>query len=1119
MAVVDERRIATVLFADLVGFTGMSEGRDPERIKQVVDRCFERLADDIVAHGGRVDKILGDAIIAVFGAPVAHEDDPERAVRAALQLRESVARSAEEAGLPLQLRIGINTGEVLIGAMRAGGDTTAMGDAVNVASRLQTAASPGQIVVGPDTHAQTSSAVRYEALGPLTVRNRDKPVEAHAALEAIALPGQRMRRARTPFVGRAHELGLLRSAFHLGLDRRRPQLVVIVGEAGIGKSRLAEEVATCASGDALVLDTRCVPYGEANVWWPLAEALRQTMASAEFADHDDCDPTAEEIGSLLAKVTGLETDHPDVTRLTEGIRFILGDPDALADVDPSRARDEALRAAVQLLEAIARHRPVVLGISELHWADDVVLEFIDRALTHLTGLPVVILASSRPELMSRWQPRGGRHGVVELHLEPFTDDESVALLTTILEGPPPADLTENLLARSGGNPLFLEELALLVRDAGPGRDLPATLRGLVATRLDGLSRSHRRVLDDAAVVGRIGTTDALSALRPDETGALDEALAELAAQDLIELDDRRWTFRSDVVREVAYETLSKAERARRHAQLADWFEGRSGDEVADLEQLAFHAASAAELVAELGSVDGVDPDIRQRSVDAIDRAAGRAVDRESSTEALRLYDRGMALLAEGDDPLRGRFLAGRGRANTLLGRAPEARTDLDDSLAASRDSGDRRAEARALTAKGQLEQSEGNQDGALELFEQAQAAWAELNDTEGEARVLRLLGTLHLMADRVDEALVAVTAARERFEQLGDRRGLAWAQQQLGWIAFSAGDPEAADAHLTESIAAFTEMHDFGGLAWAAGLLAWVRLQQGHVAEAEELAEQILARGETDAWASGMMSLLLASTRLWTGRTDEAIERAEWALERFRELNDRTGQLRSLGVLLRALVAGGRAAEAMETIDRYRDFVKTTEHAAAQWLARTVAVQVLTAAGLASKALDIAEGDETHPLGLSLLLAGRVSEAVARLSRDWAQATGPGSIPDAGSSYALALAVAGRHEEADAIIAEVRSQAAGTYHDRMLLHIAAGLAGVLVGDHARSAHELDLAVEATDGTGDQMAQAIARLARGHICGHGLDGDVADARQRLAAMGLADGDWERLLSSAVSFSSG
>ena len=281
--------MVTVLFGDLVGFTAMAEQADPERIKNLVDRCFERLVRDIVAFGGRVDKIVGDAIVALFGAPVAHEDYPERAVRAALAMQETMRIYRAEVGAPIQMRIGINTGEVLTGAMRAGGDYTAMGDVVNIANRLQTAAVGGEVIVGSATYNATAEAVSYEPVGPVAARGRDEPIEAWRALEVLLLPGRHPRHRRSPLVGRDEELSLLRQAVELAFTRGRSNLILLLGDAGVGKTRLADEVtewAACEHG-ARHVESRCVPYGEANIWYPIGAALAELCGVAEGASQTE----------------------------------------------------------------------------------------------------------------------------------------------------------------------------------------------------------------------------------------------------------------------------------------------------------------------------------------------------------------------------------------------------------------------------------------------------------------------------------------------------------------------------------------------------------------------------------------------------------------------------------------------------------------------------------------------------------------------------------------------------------------------------------------------------------------------------------------------------------------
>src|SRR4051812_8177610 len=375
VATLEERRRVTVLMADLVGFTTISAESDPEQVKRLVDRCFEEFVVDIGAFGGRLDKIVGDELVALFGAPVAHEDDAERAVRAALRMHDTLAEVATEIQTPVQVRIGINTGEVLVGAMRAGGDPTAMGDVVNTAQRLQKLGDPGDVIVGAATEAATRDAIRYEPLGPVILRGRDEPVVAFRAVEALAPPGRRRTRRRAPLIGRDAELATLRGLANMATKRERAHFVLLVGDAGVGKSRLASELGDVAACDlkAFVLTGACLPYGDPNPFGPIAEALRQ----ASGAVPDDAAPgdaaRKERIAEKTAHVLGPDTEPAELERVTEGLHYLL-EGTARPGVDPSRARDEALRAALAVLDSLAARMPVVLVLSDLHWASDDTLE-------------------------------------------------------------------------------------------------------------------------------------------------------------------------------------------------------------------------------------------------------------------------------------------------------------------------------------------------------------------------------------------------------------------------------------------------------------------------------------------------------------------------------------------------------------------------------------------------------------------------------------------------------------------------------------------------------------------------------------------------------------------------
>jgi class 3 adenylate cyclase len=494
VAAPDERRLVTVLMADLVGYTSMAETADPEHVKNFVDRCFQRLVADVTAFGGRLDKIVGDQIVAQFGAPIAHEDDAERAVRAALRMRDTLGVLARETGNDVRMRIGVNTGEVLVGALRAGGDPTVMGDVVNTASRLQTAAAPGQVLVGFTTYSATRGAVEYEALGPLAVKGREEPVEAFAAVTTTARPGHRPV-GRTPLVGRDAELGALRNVLDVAARRSRAHLVLLYGDAGVGKSRLAGELTTYARSQhgANVLLGPCVPYGDTNVFAPVAEVLRHACAIDGAAN----------AATLRLKVTDsvvttldLPAESPETERLVEGLLYII-EGAARRDVDPGRARDDAMRAAITFIDGFGATTPLVVGFADLHWAADPVLEFIDRLLARLRGRPIVVIGTARPGFETRWSPTPGRHNQLIVHLDPLDDQDTRALIEALFCGEVSEDVIDFLSERSGGNPFFVEELAGLVRDsaddgASPSLDSDAIAARHVARARRGAARCARR---------------------------------------------------------------------------------------------------------------------------------------------------------------------------------------------------------------------------------------------------------------------------------------------------------------------------------------------------------------------------------------------------------------------------------------------------------------------------------------------------------------------------------------------------------------------------------------------------------------------------------------------------
>jgi class 3 adenylate cyclase/tetratricopeptide (TPR) repeat protein len=1133
----DERRIATVLFADLVGFTTFSESADPERVKNLLDRCFERLVADVTAFGGQIDKIVGDAIVALFGAPVAHEDDAERAVRAALQMQQTLAALRQELRVGAEMRVGVNTGEVLVGAMRGAGEYTAMGDVVNIASRLQAAARPGQVIVGPLTYEATRRVVRYEALGALVVKGREEPVEAWTAEEVIAPPGQRAKHGRAPLIGREPEMALLRRMFDAAVNRRRAQLVLLFGEAGVGKSRLAIELASMAYEElgATVMKGPCLPYGEANVWWPCAEAVRHTCG----VELDDSTTDARrKVEATVARVTARDVNDAHVERISDGLLYLLGRFGERADVDPVRARSEALWAIQTYFEALARERPLVFVLSDLHWGDDVVLELVDRLLAELRALPFVLIATARPDLEERWTPAPGRHNVAVLHLDPLDADAAGALVREHLGEHATPELVAELRDRSGGNPLFVEELAALIRDADgaihidgaralAAADLPVTLRGLVSARLDALAAVERAVLEDCAVVGSSGPIEAVVGLGDAQSIAgAERALSVLADRDLVVLEDGEFAFKSELIREVAYGTLTKAERARRHAALGGWLaERRTGDDE-PVDPIAHHFGVAAELVRELGRVDGVPADVRSRAVAALEQAAARAEQVEAWPRAQRRYEQALAVLPDGtDDETRWRLRLARAQARVEQRDLTGTRDEIAQLLEAAHAAGDRRAQARALTVLADCEQKEGNFIGSDSTFDQAVAAWRALGDDQGVANALRGRGMTLLFRGELDDAEAAICEALSIFRDAGDRRGEAWALQNLAWIAFTRGRPEQAEERINQSAAAFAEIGDWGGLSWALGLLAWVRFNQGELADAEQLASDVLRDGSEAAnrWATGMMTVLLANVALWTGRPTVAIERAQEARRLFQEIGDRWGEVQSVAPAARAFGCLGRIEEAEAIHDEVAAF---TDELGDRGL---VAVPAMVAGALAAHIGDAERARREYEIGIgaqiddeslvthetrvgmsrAMLQSGDVGGALAQL--DAPRGDSDMLLLASAGTEALVLAAAGQPERAVALTDHANAVSVGGYLDHLQAWMARALACAQLEDDACAREAGATVLALADETESPLDQALARLAQAHVLEVLGDSEAeamrAEARARLDALGLAATGWE------------
>ncbi len=660
----EERRKATVIFADLSGYTAVSERVDPEQMKSLIDRALRRLGEEVIRYGGTIDKFIGDNVMGVFGAPTAHEDDPERAVRTGLAMQAAMdeinERTASDVGAEFALRVGINSGEVLAG--QVGDGYTVIGDPVNVASRLQAAAKPGTVIVGEITHRLTRSAIEYVELEPLTLKGKAEPVPAWEAVRAV-VRGRTVRAPRlsTNLVGRQAESDLLVELFERTVADSRPQLVTLVGQAGVGKSRLLREL----SGRLGELDPppavrvgSCPAYGAGLAYWALGEVVRGTF---EILDTDESEVAARK---LIRGIEGLMADTDtgeDAERLAEAIGRAVGielhdeNPAASTETEgAAQARDRLFSAVRTLVEAASLRQPLVFAIEDIHWADEGMLDLIEHLAQWVRG-PALLICLTRDELLERRPEWGyGPRNVSTVSLEPLDHEQARKLVGALIPaGADVAAMVEEVAERSGGNPLFAEEIVnrLIEEGASDPESLPDTVHSVLAARLDALPQPERRVLQHASVVGQTFWEGSLSAVASEEGLDLTSALVQLQEKDLVVqvagsrlAGEQEYAFKHALIRDVAYSTLPKSLRARKHAEVGAFITDRAADRSeAVVATVADHLGRAASLGAGADLEPGELEQIDARALEALEAAGDLSASLYSNSEALRHYEAALAL--------------------------------------------------------------------------------------------------------------------------------------------------------------------------------------------------------------------------------------------------------------------------------------------------------------------------------------------------------------------------------------------------------------------------------------------------------------------------------------------
>ena len=862
-----ERKVLTVLFADLVGFTSQSEAMDPEDVRALLGPYWERLREELEHFGGTVEKFIGDAVVALFGAPVAHEDDPERAVRAALAIRDWAAEESD-----LQVRIGVNTGEALVslGARPAEGEGMASGDVVNTAARLQSSAPVNGILVGEQTYRATERAVEYREHEPVHAKGKVEPVRVWEAVQARARFGVDLTPATAaPLVGRDQELELLLAGFRRAADDRVPQLVSVVGVPGIGKSRLLGELfGAIDSGDRLVRwrQGRSLPYGEGVSYWALGEMVK---AEAGILETDPAEETARKLREAVERVVSDETEAP---WLETNLRPLVG---LAAEETSGDRRGEAFAAWRRFLEALGEERPLVLVFEDLHWADDGLLDFVDHLVDWLTDVPVLVVGTARPELLARrpaWG--GGKANGTTISLAPLSDEDTARLVHALLERSVlPADVQAAVLDRAGGNPLYAEEFVRMVAEGARDElELPGSVQGIIAARLDGLDPADKELLQDAAVVGKVFWSGALAAIGERDRLDIERQLPGLERRELVRRSRRssvagesEYAFRHVLVRDVAYGSIPRASRAERHRRAAEWIESLARPEdQGDL--LAHHYLSALELSRAAGVDAGV---LAESAASALVRAGERAAGLNAFANAARFFEEAIALGVPDEERPRILF-----RAGAALHRAGDARRRerLEEARDALLATGDPETAAEACALLAEVWWDQGKNDLGREQLQRARELVEGRPASPAAARVLCEVSRYAMLADETEEAVRVGREALEMAEALGLAELVPGALINIGSARANAGDDGGvADLERAVDIALATNNPD---LARAYNNLA---AMESNIERAHELqlkgreAAERLGHAPVGRYLEGQIVLTVADL----GRWDEFLQLAE----------------------------------------------------------------------------------------------------------------------------------------------------------------------------------------------------------------------------------------------------
>jgi class 3 adenylate cyclase/tetratricopeptide (TPR) repeat protein len=799
------RKTVTVLFSDVAGSTALGERLDPESLRRVMSRYFDVMSAAVERHGASVEKFIGDAIMAVFGVPLVHEDDALRAVRAAAEMRDELARLNDELerdyGVRLENRTGINTGEVVAGDPAAG-QRLVTGDAVNLAARLEQAADSGQILVGESTYRLVRDAVEALPVEPLSVKGKTGELSPMLLLDVRAGAEPFARRLESKLVGRERELDLLRQAYRRASDEQSCHLFTILGAAGIGKSRIAQEFLAEVGDGATVVSGRCLSYGEGITYWPLVEILDQLGNEERLVQFLEGEPEARAI-----------------------VNTVLN---AIGQAEGGASPEEIPWAVRKLLEALAREQPLVVVFDDLQWAEPTFLDLVEHVADFSRDAPIVLLCIARPELlddMPGWS--GGKMNATSILLEPLSEDAAETLIENLLAGAEVAPaLRARVAAAAEGNPLFVEQmLAMLAEDGAEEREVsvPPTIQALLAARLDRLGDNERAVIERASVMGKEFWSGALAQLAPEQVEVA-PALALLVRKELIRPHRSSvfpsadaFRFRHQLIRDAAYAAMAKELRAELHERFADWLEGERSefDEI-----VGYHLEQAFRYRSELGPLDDRGRELGSRAEARLAAAGRRALARADMPAAAGLLHRALVVLPTDDGR---RTDLGLDLADALAEMdLEEAEKVLADVIEDCTAGGDRVHEWRARMLLGwiQLHNQQLSAEGAAKLAQTGLDVLTELGDDVGLARAWRLRSQAANVDGNINLIVASMRAAGDHARRAGDDR---LAIEADFWIPFAAyfGDtplPEARTIWQEVAARAATPLQRTHAEFWGGGL-------------------------------------------------------------------------------------------------------------------------------------------------------------------------------------------------------------------------------------------------------------------------------------------------------------